>query len=222
MSKDNEKLRNENSLIKQQLNCLNEKLNKTENATAITKANKTSTQQQGVSTELDTDEKDSFVVNISTFNRFNPLTDRKKIQKKKSHEVMLVIDSHGNGIVPKRAFEDVDFNLSVLGPGKKNISGIKEFIDEHETPKHLIIGVGNNDLSNKPFEECKENMQSLVDQLSNLTDCNIHFLQCFERVGQDHFNRDVSKRNHFLKETCNHYGNFHYLSNLPLMSSLST
>ena len=28
--------------------------------------------------------------------------------------------------------------------------------------------------------------------------------------------------NHFLKETCNHYGNFHYLSNLPLMSSLST
>lgn len=161
------------------------------------------------------------VPNVTTSNRFALLsdTDDKPKLKKRSHEVELVIDSHGNGIQANRMYRNKDFNINVLGPNKKNIAGVNEFVDNHETPKHLIIGIGNNDISSRPLSDCMEDMNALLQKLTNLQNCTVHVLPCFERIGKETFNQNVSKMNILIKEFCERLPNFHFVANpMPINS----
>jgi hypothetical protein len=51
---------------------------------------------------------------------------------------------------------------NILEPNKKNIAGVNEFVDNHDTPKHLIIGIGNTDISSRPLSECMADMTVLL------------------------------------------------------------
>ena len=42
-----------------------------------------------------------------------------------SHEIEIVIDSHGNGLDPRRMFKKQDVNIQVLGAGKKNFKYVE-------------------------------------------------------------------------------------------------
>ena len=45
-------------------------------------------------------------VNVSTFNRFSALDEDEHLQAPpKSHEIELVIDSHGNGLIPAKIYK---------------------------------------------------------------------------------------------------------------------
>jgi hypothetical protein len=66
------------------------------------------------------------------------------------------------------------FNINILGPNKKNIAGVNEFVDNHDTPKHLIIGIGNTDISSRPLSECMADMT--VCLLSIVAEMNTIFL----------------------------------------------
>jgi len=95
----------------------------------------------------------SEVSTISTSNRFSVLGEV-NVGKIKSHNIELIIDSHGNGLQAEKIYKNKDFNVSILGPSKKNIEGAREFIESHSSPKDIVFGVGNNDLANKPVEKC--------------------------------------------------------------------
>lgn len=46
-----------------------------------------------------------------------------------SHEIEIVIDSHGNCLDPRRMFKKQEVNIQVLGAGKKNFKYVELYID---------------------------------------------------------------------------------------------
>lgn len=85
-------------------------------------------------------QEETVIINVPTSNKFDVQTQQSEISKPKlkSHNIALVI---GNSINSRRAYPDRDFKVTVLGQEKKNIDGAKDFIENHETPQHLILGV---------------------------------------------------------------------------------
>jgi len=228
LKKINEQLQHENDQLKKEINSLKAVLhsqndkplpNMIDRTIPESQEDQSFTPSPSIAAEI---ANETAVPNVTTSNRFAVLsdTDDKPKLKKRSHEVELVIDSHGNGIQANRMYRNKDFNINVLGPNKKNIAGVNEFVDNHETPKHLIIGIGNNDISSRPLSECMEDMNALLQKLTSLQNCTVHLLPCFERIGKETFNQNVSKMNILIKEFCEHLPNFHFVANpVPINSN---
>ena len=70
-------------------------------------------------------------------------------------------------------------------------------------PKHLILGVGGNDLMDKDPGSCAKSMEGLIQcvrQQSASTE--IHILPAFERLNNSQYNAKVSRFNEKLKQLC--------------------
>ena len=150
----------------------------------------------------------SKLVPVPTHNRFDTLSvhsnseenlfmeDNRELKQNTSsleqNDIHFIMDSHGNGIDTSKMYKSKDIQLTILGPGEKNIKGAGKFCSSHRLPKHLIIGVGNNDLDQKPTNSCVTEMKQLIHTIrSKSEDCNIHILPTFERVNQRLFNDKV-------------------------------
>jgi hypothetical protein len=72
---------------------------------------------------------------------------------KKDLPVELIMDSHGKWLDPKWIYRNKEIKITVLDTRKKNINGAMEQIRSVKSPKHLIIGVGCNDLSRENSED---------------------------------------------------------------------
>ena len=108
---------------------------------------------------------------------------------------------------------------NILEPNKKNIAGVNEFVDNHDTPKHLIIGIGNTDISSRPLSECMADMTVLLPKLTSLQNYTVYLLSGFERIGKETLNQNVSKMNIAIKKFCEHHSNFHFVANpVPINS----
>lgn len=93
------------------------------------------------------------------------------------------MDSHGNGIDTSKMYRNQEIQMTILGSGEKNIKGAENLCASHKLPKHLIIGVGNNDLDKTPTNSCVAEMKRFIHSVRNKSNnCNIHILPTFERV----------------------------------------
>lgn len=45
-----------------------------------------------------------------------------------AHKIEIVMDSHGNGLDPRRMYKNQDVNVHVLGAGKKNLDGAMHYV----------------------------------------------------------------------------------------------
>ncbi|CAG2249920.1 unnamed protein product [Mytilus edulis] len=132
-----------------------------------------------------------YEANISTQNRFTELTslnddmtvtpiseknreqqyikknDENSISKEKPHflDLEIIIDSHGKGLSASKLYRNVQTKIKVLGPGKKNIKGEGEAILQttNKDTRHIVLGVGSNDLSIKTTTLCVNEMKTLID-----------------------------------------------------------
>lgn len=126
--------------------------------------------------------------------------------KQKTHDVEMVFDSHGHGLVPDKIYKWQDVGITVLEKNKKNIEGATEFIQRLDKPKHLLLGVGGNDLTTKPVEQVIDEMNSLVCSIA--PGIQVHLLPALERVGNSEYNQKARRYNKLLATShTNHQGN---------------
>ena len=81
-----------------------------------------------------------------------------------AHRIEIVMDSHGNGLEPRRMYKNQDVNIHVLGAGKKNLDGVMQYVQSLKSPQHVVVGVGSNDIATK-------SPKSIVSQIENLVVC---------------------------------------------------
>lgn len=130
------------------------------------------------------------------------------------------MDSHGNGIDPKRIYKNKDAELIILGKGEKSINGAKNYCDSHSSPTHLVIGVGNNDLEKKPTDTCIADIKYFIlTFLQKNKDTTIHVLPAFERVNKATFNSKCADFNAEIKWFCSQNEKCEFIEN-KLISSL--
>jgi hypothetical protein len=119
------------------------------------------------------------------------------------NDIHFIMDFHGNGIDSSKMYRNQEIHMTILGSGEKNIKGAENFCASHKLPKHLIIGVGNNDLDKKPTNSCVAEMKPLIYSVRSKSDnCNIHILPTFERVNQRSFNAKVRQFNKEIEKFC--------------------
>ena len=102
-------------------------------------------------------------------------------------------------------YKNVKTKLVVLGPGKKCIEGAKEFVSfiVSKKTKHIVFGVGSNDLAKKETSSCVDEMKSLIEKTKVSHDSSkIHILPAFERVDEFDFNKKVKEFNENIKHFC--------------------
>jgi lysophospholipase L1-like esterase len=76
--------------------------------------------------------------------------------------------------------------VTVLPRGEKTIAGAQKYCKYHTPPKHLVIGVGSNDLDKKPTNTYITEMKNLLsDLVANHIGTTVHVLPAFERVHND-------------------------------------
>ncbi|VDI07899.1 Hypothetical predicted protein [Mytilus galloprovincialis] len=170
---DNQLLRSENMTLKSNLKMLEEKIQ-----------------------SLMEHKTQDVIPQVSTSNSFSLLADHNNnisndeketelkapISNQHHCEIRFVMDSHGNGIDPKRIYKNKDAELIILGKGEKTINGAKNYCDSHSSPTHLVIGVGNNDLEKKPTDTCIADIKYFIlTFLQKNKDTTIHVLPAFER-----------------------------------------
>jgi hypothetical protein len=119
---------------------------------------------------------------------------------KKDLPIEIIIDSHGNGLDPKWIYKHKNLKLTILGPGKKNIKGATDHLKKVTEPKHIILGIGSNDIENKNPENILQEIKELI--ASAPKNCVLHFLPIFQRLGDVDYNRKVQKINGNLKNVC--------------------
>ena len=157
---------------------------------------------------------------VKTSNRFDALhkegtdenTDRQAIMRQqaspkiKAHEIEMVFDSHGNELVPGKIYKWRDVGVHVLGKGKKNIAGAQEYIGQLTGTKHVVIGVGSNDLAptSMSAQQAIDEMTSLLKSIPN---ASVHLLPAFERIGESKFNDKVREYNNLLSDTVRTFSN---------------
>ena len=66
-----------------------------------------------------------------------------------AHKIEIVMDSHGNGLDPRRMYKNQDVNINVLGAGKKNFDGAMQYVQSLKSPQHVVVDVGSNDIATK-------------------------------------------------------------------------
>lgn len=171
---------------------------------------------------------------VHTQNRYDVLQDsfsdedtepkQDKAEVQTSDNIHLVIDSHGNGIDPKKMYKNKDFKMTILRKGENNIKGAQSFCSSNSLPKHLIIGVGNNDLDKKKDTDmCIREMTHLLHSISRRSEnCNIHVLPAFERVNQHAFSDKVYHLSSEIEKVCDNYSNCEFIKNLLISSSDQT
>ncbi|CAC5408816.1 unnamed protein product [Mytilus coruscus] len=123
--------------------------------------------------------------------------DDNSIPKEKPYryaqDLEIIIDSHGNGLLTSKLYRNIQSKIKVLGPGKKNnIKGAGETILEttNKDTRHIVLGVGSNDLSIKTTTACVNEMKNLIENTKNShTRSDIHVLPTFDPVKQPHFNK---------------------------------
>ncbi|XP_061171041.1 uncharacterized protein LOC133180580 [Saccostrea echinata] len=125
-------------------------------------------------------------------------------KKKQDLPIEVIMDSHGKWLDPKWMYKNKDLRITVLGAGKKNIKGAMEHIQSITFPKHLIIGVGCNDLSNENSEDVSLRFKEMITK--NPTNCVLHILPIFERYGDSTYNQKVTETNRELQKLCEENG----------------
>ena len=104
------------------------------------------------------------------------------------------------------------------GKQKKTIKGAQNNCASHEIPKHLIIGVGSNDLQKMPT--CVTEMESSIHTVKSKSEsCNIHILPAFERVNQGEYNDKVRQSNKDIGKLCQQYENCYLIENSLISSA---
>ncbi|CAG2241077.1 unnamed protein product [Mytilus edulis] len=171
---------------------------------------------------------------VSTSNSFSLLADHNNnisndeeetelkapISNQPHCEIRFVMDSHGNGIDPKRIYKNKDAELIILGKGEKSINGAKNYCDSHSSPKHLVLGVGNNDLEKKSTSTCIADIKYFISAfLEKNEDTTIHVLPAFERVNKATFNSKCADFNTEMKWFCSQNEKCEFIEN-KLISSL--
>lgn len=110
--------------------------------------------------------------------------------------------------------------VTVLPRGEKTIAGAQKYCKYHTPPKHLVIGVGSNDLDKKPTNTCISEMKNLLsDLVANHIGTTVHVLPAFERVHNDTFNSKVDDFNQEIKNYCSSTEDIKFINN-KLISSL--
>lgn len=77
--------------------------------------------------------------------------------------------------------------------------------------KHIVLGVGNNDLSSKSVDICIQEMKQLI-QISKGKG-SIHVLPCFERIGKKDYNENVHQFNHAIQNLCESQNDVFFINN---------
>ena len=109
------------------------------------------------------------------------------------------MDSHGNYLEGNRIYRNQNVHVQVLGPGKKNVQGAKDFIRTILPTNHIILGVGNNDITHKDPEEVLSDMQRLLQVACTKAD-EVHVFSLFQRLGDNRYNQNVQLFNVKLQE----------------------
>jgi hypothetical protein len=146
-------------------------------------------------------------LNIPTKNRYAVLSDPQEATENTSARessqdlpIEMIVDSHGNGLDPTWIYRNKSFKISVLGSGKKNINGAIEHLKKITTPKHIILGVGCNNISNETPENVIRGFYKLIESAPQGS--YVHILPVFKRIGESDYNRKVDEVNQRLEVMC--------------------
>ena len=154
-----------------------------------------------------------------TLNRSNANNTRYSAEKSESNKkskLNIIIDSQGNLLDGTKMYKNMEVEISVLGPGQKNIKGARSHISQqyYTHDDHVIVAVGSNDLTNRHPDWCINEMEYLIKDLRlQIPESNIHILPAFERLNNDPFNLDASAYNEKLKLLCAKYSIKHIQNN---------
>ena len=81
---------------------------------------------------------------MNNTNGKEPVEDRNTAPKKLNtpdRDMEIIMDYHGNGMRASKLYKNRNVKLTVLGPGKKNIQGAREFvtyITPRNTKKNIV------------------------------------------------------------------------------------
>lgn len=118
--------------------------------------------------------------------------------------IEVIMDSHGKFLDPRWMYKNKELRITILVEGKKNIKGAIEQIQKEKSPKHLIIGVGRNDLANEDPEDVALKFRNLVSVKPKSS--IIHILPIFEKCGDRAYNVKASVTNRKLEDICEETG----------------
>lgn len=222
----NEALEDKNQFLKKKISDL-EKQQHEIHAHAAEMQYEANVSTQNRFTELTSLNDDMTVTPISEKNReqqYIKKNDENSISKEKPHflDLEIIIDSHGNGLLASKLYRNVQTKIKVLGPGKKNIKGAGEAILQttNKDTRHIVLGVGSNDLSIKTTTLCVNEMKTLIDDTKNShTHSKIHVLPTFDRVKQSHFNRKAKEFNEEIQKYCENQSDVEFILNNDIIGT---
>jgi hypothetical protein len=162
---------------------------------------------------------------VNNTNGKEPVEDRNTAPKKLNtpdRDMEIIMDYHGNGMRASKLYKNRNVKLTVLGPGKKNIQGAREFvtyITPRNTKKNIVLGIGSNGLSNSTADRCISDMKDLLSHCKEKhPSASIHVLPAFERVNEGNFNGRVKLVNEEIKAFCAKDHNYEYIENRLIFS----
>lgn len=107
------------------------------------------------------------------------------------------MDSHGKFLDPIWMYQNKQLRIPVLCAGKTNIRGAIEQIQKEKSPKHFIIRVGCNDLSNENPEDVALKLK--INGIGKTPKIHLTYLPKFERCGDRAWNQITSVTNRKLE-----------------------
>ena len=158
---------------------------------------------------------------MNNTNGKEPVEDRNTAPKKintPDRDMEIIMDYHGNGTRASKLYKNRNVKLTVLGPGKNNIQGAREFvtyITPRNTKKPIVLGIGSNGLSTA--DRCISDMKDLLSHCKEKHP-SIHVLPAFERVNEGNFNGRVKLFNEEIKAFCAKDHNYEYIENRLIFS----
>lgn len=118
--------------------------------------------------------------------------------------IKVIMDLHGKFLDPNWMYKNKELRKTVLGKGQKNITRAIEQIKKEKSPKHIIIGVGWDDLANKNPEDAALKFNKLVSVKPKSS--IVHILPIFERCEDRAFNLKASVTNRKQEDICEETG----------------
>ena len=154
---------------------------------------------------------------VSVENTFQPLSNRTEVidvdemvteslHPSRNIEVLIISDSHGRALYPKKMYMNKKVEIKVLEKGKKNLRGALDFVNSADSVgKQTLLIVGNNDISSDSTTEAFKKLQAVCELFSKkFPESELSILPVLPRPDNPDYNRDASIFNRKILELRSH------------------
>lgn len=155
---------------------------------------------------------DSYSVPVE--NTFQPLSNRTEVididetatesfYQSRNIEVLIISNSYGRALDPKKMYKNKNVEIKVLEKGKKNLCEALNFVNS--VGKQMLLIVGNNDISSDSTTEAFKKIQTVCELFSKkFPESELSILPVLPRPDNSAFNRDASIFNRKILELRSH------------------